>query len=132
VNLKEQHIGRGLTFLAGLIILVHAVFPHHHHFELTHSSEQELTCESSTQEKNAETPDSHCYAFNILVSGKTTNSSLYNPLSDYFSFYLPGIIANIETPSVRNLINTFFGYQAIFLKQFFVTAQSLRAPPANF
>jgi len=113
--------------MAGLIILAHAVVPHHHHFEFAHSSGQESTCESSGNE----TPDSHCYAFNILVSGKTSNSSLNFSLAEYFSFYLPGIIANIETPSFRELIPAYFGYRATFLKQFFVTAQSLRAPPAT-
>ena len=131
MNSKGQHIGRVLTFFAGLIILVHAVVPHHHHFELTHSSAQESTCESSPQEKNTENPDSHCYAFNILASGKTTISSINNSLSDYFSFYLPGIIANIEIPPAKNFIATFFDHQVIFLKQFFFTTQLLRGPPAN-
>jgi len=131
VDLKGQHIGRLFTFLAGLIILVHAVVPHHHHFELTHSSAQESTCESSSQEKNTENPDSHCHAFNILASGKTTISSFNNSFSDYFSFYLAGIIVNIEIPPVKIVTTTIFGYQAVFLKQFFFTTQSLRGPPAN-
>ena len=131
MNLKGQHIGRGLTFLAGLIILVHAVLPHHHHFELTHSSAQESTCESSSQEKNTENPDSHCHAFNILASGKTTISSFNNSLSDYFSFDLAGIIVNIEIPPVEIVTTTIFGHQAVFLKQIFFTTQSLRGPPAN-
>lgn len=129
MNLKKQHIGRLFTFLACLIILAHVAVPHHHHFELTHSSVQGPTCESSAQDKNTETPDSHCYAFNILVSGKTTNFSLNNSLSDYSSFYLPGIIASIETPPVKNLIVKVFDFQVIFLKQFFFTAHSLRGPP---
>lgn len=130
MNLRRQHIGRFFTFLAGLIILAHAVVSHHHHFELTHSSEQESTCENSAQKKNAENPDSHCHAFNILVSGKTTISSFNNSLSDYFSFYLPGIITNIEIPPVKNLITTFFDHQAVFLKQFFFSTQLFRGPPA--
>ena len=127
--LKVQHIGRLFTFLAGLIILAHAVVPHHHHFELLHSAQEKSTCENSTHDENSENPNSHCHAFNILVSGKTTISSLNNSLPDYFSFYLPGIIANIEIPPVKNHITTFFGYRAIFIKQFFASAQSLRAPP---
>ena len=129
MNLKGQHIGRIFIFLAGLIILAHAVVPHHHHFELTHSSVQESNCESSSQDNNTETPDSHCHAFNILASGKSTISSLNISLSEHFSFYLAGIIVNIETSPVQNLITTFFGYQSSFKKQFFITAQSLRAPP---
>jgi len=131
VNIKGQHIGRIFTFLAGLIILVHAVVPHHHHFELKHSSELESTCERSAQDKNSEPLDFHCQAFNILASGKTMISSFNNSLSNYFSFYLPGIIANIEIPPVKNLTTTFFGHQAVFVKQSFFTTQSLRGPPAN-
>lgn len=130
MNSKGQHIGKLFTCLAGLIILAHAVVSHHHHFDLTHSSAQESTCESTAQEKNNENPDYHCYAFNILVSGKTTNSSLNNSLSEYFSFFLPGIIANIEIPPVKNLTATIFDHQVIFLKQFFFTTQLLRGPPA--
>jgi len=131
VNSKGQHIGRALTFLAGLIILVHAVLPHHHHYELRHSSELESICESSAQNNNTETPDSHCQAFNILASGRTTNSSLNISLFEYFSFYLAGIIVNIEIPPVEIVTTTIFGHQAVFLKQIFFTTQSLRGPPAN-
>jgi len=131
VNLQRQHIGRFFTFLAGLIILAHAVVAHHHHFELTHSSDQESTCERTAQEKKTENPDSHCNAFNVLASGKTTNYSLNHSLSYNYSFYLPGIIANIEIPPVKNLIAKIFDHQVIFLKQFFFTAQSLRAPPVS-
>lgn len=130
MNLNGQQIGRLFIFLAGLIIFAHAAVPHHHHFELTHSFEQESTCESTAQEKNSKNPDSHCHAFNILAFGNTTNFSLNQSLSEYFSFYLHGIIDNIEIPSVNNHITTFFGHQTIFFKQFFVTAQSLRAPPS--
>lgn len=131
MDLKGQHIGRIFTFLAGLIILVHAVVPHHHHFELTHSSYQESTCESSAQDNNTETSDSHCHAFNILASGKSTNSTLNISLFEHFSFYLAGIIVNIKIPPVRIITTTIFGQQAVFLKQIFFTTQSLRAPPAN-
>jgi hypothetical protein len=129
VDVKGQHIGRIFTFLAGLIILAHAVVPHHHHFELTHSSVQESTCESAAQNNNTENPDSHCHAFNILASGKSTNSSLNNSLLEYICFYLPGIIVQIEIPPVIDTNTTIFGNHAIFIKQFYYTAQSLRAPP---
>ena len=130
MNLKGQHIGRLFTFLAGLIILAHTVVPHHHHFELR-SSEQESTCECTSQEKNKENPVSHCHVFNILAVGKTTNSFLNNSSSENFSFILTGIIADIETFPVKNLITTLFDHQVKFLNHFFFTSQSLRAPPVN-
>ena len=130
MNLSAQHTGSLFTFLAGLIILAHAVVPHHHHFELTHLSQPESTSESSSQENNTENPDSHCHAFNLLVSEKTPNSSLNQTLSDYFSFFLTGITADIEFLPVQNITSIFLDAKTIFLKQFFITAHTLRGPPA--
>lgn len=130
MNLKTQHIGSFFTFLAGLIILAHAVVPHHHHFELTRSPAQESSCESSSQKKNTETPVSHCHAFNVLVSAKTSTTSLNNSISDNFNFDIAGINVQMEIPPVNNLTATIFGNHTIFIKQFLFTAHSLRAPPA--
>lgn len=130
VNLKGQHLGWFLTFLAGLTILAHAVVPHHHHFEITHSPGQESTCETHAPEKIPEDPDSHCHAFNILISERVTNSSFNKSLSEYFSFYITGINANIEIPPVKNFTVIIFGHRPFFLKQFHSTAQPLRAPPS--
>jgi hypothetical protein len=130
MDFKGQHIGKLFTFLAGLIILGHAVAPHHHHFELTHLPVEESACENNGHEKSNEDPVSHCHAFNILVSKRITNSSLNQSFSEYFSFYLPGVIVNIEVPAVKKFTATIFGHQAVFVKQFFFTARSLRAPPA--
>jgi hypothetical protein len=129
VNLKGQHIGGLFSFLAGLVVLAHAVVPHHHNFELTHSSDQESSCEIPLQGNSSETPDSHCHALNILASEKSTNTSLNHSLSDYFIFYPDGINSNIELPPVNNLTETIFDHQVNFLKQFFFSAHSLRAPP---
>jgi hypothetical protein len=130
VNFSGQHIGKLFTFLAGLIILGHAVAPHHHHFELTHLPVQESACENHGHEKSNEDPVSHCHAFNLLASERITNSSLDQSFSEYFSFYLPGASVNVEVPAVKNITSTIFGHQAVFIKQFFFTARSLRAPPA--
>jgi hypothetical protein len=131
VNLKGQHIGRIFTFLAGLIILAHTVVQHHHHFEITHSSEEESANETPVQGQNPEKPDSHCHAFNVLVSEKTSTSSLNNSLSDHFNFPLAGIIVQIEIPPVTDITTTICGNHSIFIKQFFFTAHSLRGPPVN-
>jgi len=131
VNSKGQHIGRLFTFLAGLIILAHVVVPHDHHFDTTHSSAKESSCESSSQDENTENSYPHCHALNILVSEKANTSSLNQSLPEFFNFFSPGIIVNLEIPSVKTVTTPFFSHQAIFLKQFFFTAQSLRGPPAN-
>jgi hypothetical protein len=130
VNLKGQHTGSFFTFLAGLIILAHTVVPHHHHFEITHVSKEESACETPVQGQNSEKPDTHCHAFNILVSEKTSTTSLNQSLSDHFNFFPAGIIVQSEIPPVKDITTTIFGNHAIFIKQFFYAAHSLRAPPA--
>ncbi len=132
MNFKGQHIGNFLTFLAGLIILAHAVVPHHHHSEITHSPEEESLCESPVQEKQtSEQNDSHCHAFNILASDYSITTSSNQTKSDYFNFFTVGIFAQTYFSPVKTITSTFFDHQAILIKQFFVTAQSLRAPPVN-
>lgn len=129
VILKAQHTGRLFAFLAGLIIMAHAVVPHHHHFEIVHSSEQESTCKVPDQEKIPENPETHCHALNILASERTTNSSSNKLLSEYFSFQISGINGSVEFPPVKKVTATIFGHQSIFLKQFLSATQSLRGPP---
>lgn len=130
MNLKGQHTGSFFTFLAGLIILAHTVVPHHHHFEITHASKEESACETPVQGQNPEKPDTHCHAFNILVSEKTITTSLNQSLSGHFNFFPAGSIVQSEIPPVKDITTTIFGNHAIFIKQFFYTAHSLRAPPA--
>lgn len=130
MNFKGQHIGGIFTFLAGLILFAHAVVPHHHHFEITHSSEKEAACETPVQGQNPDVPAPHCHAFNVLISENTITTSLNHSLSDHFNFGTAGIIVQIETPSAKDITTTIFYKHADFIKQFFFTAHSLRAPPA--
>jgi hypothetical protein len=129
VNLKGQHLGRLFTFLAGLIILAHAVVPHHHHYEPTHASVQESSCENHTHEKSSEDPFAHCHAFNVLIAERTLISSLNQFFSDFFIFYLAGINVELVTPSVKDISAIIFGYPVAFIDQYLSFAQSLRAPP---
>lgn len=131
MNIKGQHIGSLFNFFAGLIILAHAVVPHHHHFELTHSSVQESTCENPAQEKNNEDPVNHCHAFNILVSETITNTSLNQSLSELPDFYLAEINAHNEILPVKEGTTIYYGFQANFIQQILFTALLLRAPPAT-
>ncbi len=129
MNLKGQHTGSFFTFLAGLIILAHSVVPHHHHFEITHVSKEESACETPAQEQNPEKTDSHCHALNVLVSEKTSTTSL-NQLSDHFNFFPAGSIVQIEIPPVIDITTTIVDNHAIFIKQLFFTAHTFRGPPA--
>lgn len=128
--LKGKHTSKFLILIAGIIIFAHAVVPHHHHFEITHSTEQGSTCEAPVQGQNPDVPAPHCHAFNVLVSENTITTSLNHSLSDHFNFDTAGIIVQIETPSAKDITTTIFYKHADFIKQFFFTAHSLRAPPA--
>ena len=81
--------------MAGLIILAHTVVPHHHHFEISHSSEEESACEVPVHGQNQEKPDTHCHAFNILVSERTSTISLNKSLSDHLSFFTVGVVVQV-------------------------------------
>jgi len=129
LSFKGQYIGRFLTFLAGLIILTHAVVPHHHHLEISHSSEERSNCKNTSNDKNTESADYHCHAFNVLVSNGTAKFSLNQSSSAQFSFLIPLITSNIEFFPVQNITSKFLDYKAIFLKQLFVPAHALRGPP---
>lgn len=131
MNIKGQHIGNFLTFLAGLIILAHAVVPHHHHSQITHSPEEESICESPVQEKQtSERNDSHCHAFNVLVADYSVSTSLNQSNSDYFNFYATGIVVQIEIPPAKDITKTIVGIHAILTTQFFFSDYALRGPPA--
>lgn len=130
MKLKGQHIERLFTFLAGLIILAHAVVPHHHHFEITHSSDEKSSYLNSKQENSTEKENYHCHALNVLISNGATYFSLNQSSSTYFSFFLPVITTNIELLPVQNINSNFLDYKAIFIKQFFIATHALRGPPA--
>ncbi len=130
MGLKAQHTGKIFTFLAGLIILAHTIAPHHHHFDFNDSSVQELTCHNTSQDESPEEQDFHCYAFNVMVSEKTSNSSGNNSLLDFFNNYVLKLNLKIEIPFFTTITATFLDYQAVFLHQYFISARSLRAPPA--
>lgn len=131
LNLKGKKIGISFTILAGLIILVHAVVPHNHQYDFANSFELESTWKNFGQNKNTENHHFHCHVFNDLVSEKTINFFVNQPFPDFQKFISSGINFNIASPLLKNVTSIFFGYRFIYINDFFVTAQSLRAPPSN-
>ena len=73
---NSKKAGLTLIWLAGLIILLHAVIPHHHHYSPYQS------CHSGKQNKSVlDANYSHsCSAFNVLIDkdNKKTTRKIFN------------------------------------------------------
>ena len=67
----------------GLVIIMHAIVPHHHHYH-SHENKQN-SCKS--EEHGSEKPDMHCFAFNDLIVQKANSQLIINnlPETDYTS-----------------------------------------------
>jgi hypothetical protein len=131
VDLKGQHIGRIFTFLAGLIILAHAVVPHHHHFDSIETHPENIDCENTRTDKHNENPDKHCHAFNLIISNKANDLVVNTPAESNFYFDLFCVESNHElTVRVDDPFKTCFFVSAKQM-QIFLTSRSLRAPPAT-
>ncbi len=113
-------------WLAGLIILLHAVIPHHHHFDSNFSHQNDDSQKILYQENNTGDSPLHCYAFNDILNDQ---------------------IKTVETPKVhgKNLYSTTVYELSLPVKsseviinvsinivppwQYFPAYISLRAPP---
>jgi hypothetical protein len=120
-----------LMLLAGLIILLHATIPHHHHFDSVEAHPENLECETTNSDKHNENPDTHCHAFNLIVSDSGSDLTIHSSPISKFNLDLFGINTNIELVSKHNVAD----YAHCFLffphKQIFLTNHSLRAPPVT-
>ncbi|MDD3093322.1 MAG: hypothetical protein PHV04_04280 [Clostridia bacterium] len=120
-----------LILLAGLIILLHATIPHHHHFDSIEAHPENLECETTNSDRHNENPDTHCHAFNLIISETGNDLILLSSPASNFNLDLFGINTNIELASKLNVVN--YTHCFIFFphKQIFLTNHSLRAPPAT-
>ncbi|WP_159518619.1 hypothetical protein [Sunxiuqinia indica] len=131
MSLKEKYNGTFLILITGIIIFAHAVIPHHHHFDSVEAHSENLECESTNTVKHNENPDTHCHAFNLIISEKANDIVVNSPATfishfDLFSFDKDFLIASklndvIYPPFVSSLTQ----------KQIFLSSRLLRAPPAS-
>lgn len=120
-----------LMLLAGLIILLHATIPHHHHFDTTEAHPENLECETTNSDSHNENPNTHCHAFNLIISDSESDLTFhFAPLSN-FNLYIFDINTNIELASTLNELNHTHCFRFFPHKQIFLTNHSLRAPPAT-
>ena len=120
-----------LILLAGLMIFLHATIPHHHHFDSIETHPENLECETTNSDRHNENPDTHCHAFNLIISENGSDLTILSaPLSN-FNLDLLGITTNFDLASKLNVVN--YAHCFIFFppKQIFLNNHSLRAPPAT-
>lgn len=117
--------------LAGLIILLHAITPHHHHYDTIESHPEDLECETIHTESHNENPDTHCHAFNLIFSDNGNDLTIKLSIENNLSFDL--FEKNTELDFAPKLYEVNYTHRFLFfpLKQVFLTNHSLRAPPAT-
>jgi hypothetical protein len=129
--LKGENSRIVLMLLAGLIILLHATIPHHHHFDSIEAHHENLECETTNTDRQNENPDTHCHAFNLIVSENGSDLTILSTPSSNLNFDLFNISTNFELASNSDVVN--YAHSLIFFpkKQIFLTNHSLRAPPVT-
>lgn len=129
--LKGKHTGKFLILIAGLIIFAHAVVPHHHHFDTIESHLENIDCERTNTAKHDENPDTHCHAFNHIISEKANDFVVNTSTESYFHFDLFCNESNHElTVRIVEPFKTCF-FVSTQQKQIFLSSRLLRAPPAT-
>ncbi len=131
MSLKEKYNGTFLILITGIIIFAHAVVPHHHHFDSVEAHPENLECENTNPTKHNENPDTHCHAFNLIISEIGNDLILLSSPASNFNLDLFGINTNIELASKLNVVNYTHCFIFFPQKQIFLTNHSLRAPPAT-
>ncbi|MCD6366444.1 MAG: hypothetical protein J7L46_02775 [Bacteroidales bacterium] len=120
-----------LVLLAGLIILLHATIPHHHHYDVIEAHLENLECKTSNTDSHNENPDTHCHAFNIIISENGSDLTLDFAPALNFNLDLFNINTNFDFASKLNEVYYAHCFRFFPHKQIFLTNHSLRAPPTK-
>lgn len=124
----EKNSSYILVLLAGLVMLLHTIIPHHHHFDSYsdhskgNSSTTETHCESSTE------AEKHCHALNNIVFTKVrsiavdTNTSFNALLFVVTAFDLVKLYDKI-------FLTPFLIRDFVIIKQYLSSELSFRGPP---
>jgi hypothetical protein len=118
-----------LVLLAGLVILLHATIPHHHHLDSscdhnsTNSTTNQSRGESSTE------ADKHCHALNNIVFTKA-NSITIDTNTAFNALLFVITASNLTKLYDRVLLTAFPIKDIVVLKQYLSSEPSFRGPPA--
>lgn len=118
-----------LVLLAGLVILLHATIPHHHHLDSScdHNSTKSGTIQSHGE--SSEEADKHCHALNNIVIQKVNPRFFDNKTASNSLLFF--ITANEEVKFHNKVSLTFHTIKdLVVLKQYLSSEPSFRGPPA--
>jgi hypothetical protein len=112
------------VLLAGLVILLHATIPHHHHLDSDHSSSPT----TETRGESVPEADKHCHALNNIVLTKANSITI--DTNTAFNALLFVITAfNLIKLYDSVLLATFPIKDIVILKQHLSSELSFRGPP---
>jgi hypothetical protein len=146
MNLNVQHIGRVFIFMAGLIILAHAVVPHHHHdniicIENTHCADDTSPHNHNYDNDHKDTGDhdhdcSHdvqtCFLNQFIPNQNNENQKIlkYGNSNTIFPVLVFAIFnSETENFSLRKTDFSFIPIKLLNYTTFVTKCFGLRAPP---
>lgn len=129
MNKIGKYIRTGLIVLAGLVILLHSIIPHHHHLDsLSDHTPNDLNTTQSSCESSNEAV-THCHAFNNILSERVDFKTVGDKTEANFILFFVFVL---ETEQVKNKLkaNTYFIKNVAPLIQYFSSELSFRGPPS--
>ncbi len=123
----NRHIKVTLMLTAGLLILLHSIIPHHHHYNtLDHNN-------CSPTETHSEMPDkakTHCHAFNNIVFENINHTSFKLNLQPNINLFCVQAFADTKT-NKNKTITVYALYNFVFPKHHSLSKPTHRGPPLS-
>ncbi|MFY9153790.1 MAG: hypothetical protein WAO52_17355 [Prolixibacteraceae bacterium] len=128
MNSERKNIRIVLILLAGLVIFLHSLIPHHHHSDSYSDHNYSDFGTTQTSGESSDKAVTHCHAFNNIVTEKFDTKTFDTKTETNFNLFFVSIFG---TEQVNNKVEptTFFIQNIVLLKQYFYTELSFRGPP---
>lgn len=117
-----------LILLAGLVILLHSIIPHHHHSDSYSDYNYSYFGTTQTSGESSDKSVTHCHALNNIVTEKFETKTFDTKTETNINLFFVSVFG---TEQVNNKIKptTFFIQNIVLLTQYFYTELSFRGPP---
>jgi len=117
-----------LVLLAGLVMLLHAIVPHHHHFDSYGDHNYSNTSTTETHSESSADAEKHCHVLNNIVFTKANTITVEANAAIYALLFFITAVSLVKLyESIR--ITTFPIRDFVIQKQFLSTDLSHRGPP---
>ena len=129
MNSERKNIRIVLILLAGLVILLHSIIPHHHHSDSYSDHNYSDFGTTQTSGESSDEANKHCHAFNNIVTEKFDTKTFDTNTESNINLFFVSVFG---AEQVNNKVEptTFFIQNIVPLKQYFSTELSFRGPPA--